>query len=621
MKPLNFDNSPCSPTSSNCVIWGGPDLACINVCKGDSITDVVAKLATELCTLLDTFNISAYDISCFNLVNCAPQTFTDLINFLIVKICELENATPPDGGGGTNPSTGCPTECIITVAPCFVVGSATTMTLTEYAIAIGEKVCAIINTNALQQAAIDDLEIRVQDLEAAPGPVIPVLEVTLTQTLPSVPALSGTQPVETVVASYINQIWFPFVAVTGNDGLLASAVSIQTVAGTDVSKAIPSSTMSAVYSSIWSAQVPTPTVAGTINNIWACIKDLRDAPLQSPFYLFGTTTDAGNNKTTAIERSNSIHTIGADSYFNGARVGLGNSSIATNKVLGTGVLSNNLTGTNNTAIGTQVLTNNNTGNNNIGLGSSVLSQNTGGSSNIAIGYSCLTSNLTGANNIALGNSTLNANTVSNNIAIGFESLRDNSTGNQNVAIGSESLQLSNGFGNVAIGHKSLQNNSTGDVNTSIGYQTLINNTLGYNNTALGSGALTANTIGNLNSTLGYSALSNNIDGSSNIAIGHNAGKFINGTTNPNTTSTSCIYIGVNAQSYTTSGTNEIVIGEDARGKGSNTIQLGNTSIVRTYLQGDLTVSNATAPTSSSETQSHYFPIVINGVTYKLLLAI
>jgi|688.fasta_scaffold09180_9 hypothetical protein len=272
MKPLNFDNSPCSPTSSNCVIWGGPDLACINVCKGDSITDVVAKLATELCTLLDTFNISAYDISCFNLVNCAPQTFTDLINFLIVKICELENApsTPSTPGD----STGCPTDCIITVAPCFVVGTATTMTLTEYAIAIGEKVCAIIDTNALQQAAINDLDVRVTTLEDAPAPVIPVLEVTLTQTLPSIPSLSGTQPVETVVQSYINQIWFPYVAITGNSGQLAATISNQTVASTDLSKVNPAAQMSAQYAGLWTA--PTGTIAGTLNNVWACIKDLRD---------------------------------------------------------------------------------------------------------------------------------------------------------------------------------------------------------------------------------------------------------------------------------------------------------------------------------------------------------
>ena len=616
MKPLNFDNSPCSPSSSNCVIWGGPDLACINVCKGDSITDVVAKLATELCTLLDTFNISAYDISCFNLVNCAPQTFTDLINFLIVKICELENApsTPSTPGD----STGCPTDCIITVAPCFVVGTATTMTLTEYAIAIGEKVCAIIDTNALQQAAINDLDVRVTTLEDAPAPVIPVLEVTLTQTLPSVPALSGTQPVETVVQSYINQIWFPFVATTGDSGQLAATISNQTVASTDLSKVNPAAQMSAQYAGLWTA--PTGTIAGTINNIWACIEDLRDAPLQSPFYLFGTTTDAGNNKTTAIERSNSIHTIGADSYFNGARVGLGNSSIATNKVLGTGVLSNNITGTNNTAIGTQVLTANTTGNSNTGIGSSVLSLNTSGFSNTAIGYSCLSANLTGTNNIALGNSTLNANLASNNIAIGNQVLEYNLNGTQNVGIGTDALRFSSGNANVSVGYKALQNNTTGDSNTSTGYQTLGNNTLGSFNTSFGAGGLSDNTTGEYNTSLGYLSLSNNINGNNNIAVGYSAGRFIGGTTNPNTGGINCIYIGINSQSFSASSTNEIVIGQDARGKGNNTIQLGNTSVVRTYLQGDLTVSNATAVTTASVSQTKHFPIVINGVTYKLLLA-
>jgi hypothetical protein len=292
MKPLNFDNSPCSPTSSNCVIWGGPDLACINVCKGDSITDVVAKLATELCTLLDTFNISAYDISCFNLVNCAPQTFTDLINFLIVKICELENATPSNGGG-TNPSTGCPTDCIVDVAPCFVIGTATTMTLTEYAIAIGEKVCAIIDTNALQQAAINDLDVRVTTLEDAPAPIIPVLEVTLSQTLPSIPSLSGTQPVETVVQSYINQIWFPFVATTGDSGLLAATISNQTVASTDLSKVNPAAQMSAQYAGLWTA--PTGTIAGTLNNVWACIEDLRN---QTPVTVAALDTTTINMTVT-----------------------------------------------------------------------------------------------------------------------------------------------------------------------------------------------------------------------------------------------------------------------------------------------------------------------------------
>ena len=39
----------CNNTSSNCVIWQGPDLTCVNICNGDTISDVVAKLAEQLC--------------------------------------------------------------------------------------------------------------------------------------------------------------------------------------------------------------------------------------------------------------------------------------------------------------------------------------------------------------------------------------------------------------------------------------------------------------------------------------------------------------------------------------------------------------------------------------------
>ena len=73
MKPVNLDSKPCSPLSSNCVIWQGPDIPCINLCKGDTISDVVAALATELCSILDTLNIDNYDLTCFGIDNCGPE--------------------------------------------------------------------------------------------------------------------------------------------------------------------------------------------------------------------------------------------------------------------------------------------------------------------------------------------------------------------------------------------------------------------------------------------------------------------------------------------------------------------------------------------------------------------
>lgn len=270
MKPLNFDNSPCTPTSSNCVIWAGPDLNCINLCRGDSITDVVEKLAKELCAILDTLSITSYDLDCFNLVSCAPSTFTDLINFLILKVCELENIpVTPD----VPPSSGCPTDCIVSVAPCFVSGTITTMNLTEYVIAIGEKICAIIDTNALQDIAISDLDVRVTTLENTVPPSYTTPTFTLGCTIDTLPS-GSTQAIDLILQSFINNVWCTYVNTTGDAGCLANAIANQTVASTDLSIANPLAQMSAQYAGLW--VTPAVQICDTINNIWACIEDLRN---------------------------------------------------------------------------------------------------------------------------------------------------------------------------------------------------------------------------------------------------------------------------------------------------------------------------------------------------------
>mgnify|MGYP003670327522 FL=1 len=79
MKPLNLDNSPCSPISSNCVVWQGPDISCINLCTGDTVSDVVSAMAKELCTILDSLKVTNYDLTCFNSTACGPEDFNALI--------------------------------------------------------------------------------------------------------------------------------------------------------------------------------------------------------------------------------------------------------------------------------------------------------------------------------------------------------------------------------------------------------------------------------------------------------------------------------------------------------------------------------------------------------------
>lgn len=85
--------------SSNCVVWQGPDIPFLNLCKGDTITDVVYELAMEFWELYKQFDVANYTTDCLNLTGCEPETFSDLFQQLINKVCNLLNS---NGFGGCN---------------------------------------------------------------------------------------------------------------------------------------------------------------------------------------------------------------------------------------------------------------------------------------------------------------------------------------------------------------------------------------------------------------------------------------------------------------------------------------------------------------------------------------
>lgn len=283
MKPLNLDNKPCSPISSNCVIWQGPDIECINICNGDSVSDVVAALATELCNLLTETNVSSYDLTCLGVTSaCPPPTFQALIQLLIDKICELNNVpsdTPVD-------SSGCP-DCIVSVASCFVEGTTTNMQLVDYVQAIANKVCALIGNIADLQTQIDGIDFRVTALEEAipPSLLIPSIPTgCLDSVIPGTPA---TETIDIVLEYLVNDATIGYCATIetlwGSSGSAAdlaavlnpvciTASSASIVDGNDAG----AGTMSSAYPGP-TGWVTTPlTLAQTIQNLWIAICDLRN---------------------------------------------------------------------------------------------------------------------------------------------------------------------------------------------------------------------------------------------------------------------------------------------------------------------------------------------------------
>lgn len=274
MKPLNYDNSPCSPISSNCVIWQGPDIPCIKLCAGDTISDVVFKLATELCAVLDTLNVTNYDLSCFNLTACGPNDFQALIQFLIEQICALQNELNTVADPATSPivnttkSTGADT--LVTVADCFVIGGVTVMTVSEYAQAIGTKVCSLVSQIAVINSQIVDLEVRVTALEAAPVPTLVLPSFTLSCTIGTL-NIGTTQFIDVVLEEFINSVWCPFYATTGSTSDLISAVSAICIDDSDLQ--LTTGTAFSTNSN-WIQAGSYSTVADAINNLWVALCDI-----------------------------------------------------------------------------------------------------------------------------------------------------------------------------------------------------------------------------------------------------------------------------------------------------------------------------------------------------------
>ena len=281
MKPLNINSESCNPISSQCVIWQGDDIECINLCKGDTVSDVVNKLAIELCNIMETTNVSNYDLSCLNLTTCSPADFQALIQLLIERICKLEECTgcAPDCNGNSVPpvipgsGTGCPDDCIVSIAPCFYFlnpfgDQVTSMTLKDYVIAIGNKLCEIVNQIATINLALINLNDRVTVLENTPVPVLALPRFSPRGVLP---------PVSTDIATIVEALEDQFVSLrsaTGTPDEIYQAIVNQCNA---LSTAVALGPIGGSMGSIPGWFNSPANLASSIVNMWLTICDLRAA--------------------------------------------------------------------------------------------------------------------------------------------------------------------------------------------------------------------------------------------------------------------------------------------------------------------------------------------------------
>jgi len=276
MKPLNLDNRPCSPISSNCVIWQGDDIPCINLCSGDTVSDVIHALATELCTIIEQLDVSNYDLTCLG-ASCAPVDFQALIQLLITKICEANGVVVDP----IKSVAGCP-DCVVTVAACFITGNQTTMQLVDYVNLIAAKVCDILTSIINLQTQITAIDNRVTILENAPAPSFTLPSLLVDCTLQNSPYIGFGGPatvIDVLLNVLINDDEYGYCALRSATGLpaaIVTAVQSQCIDETTPSISKYPVPMGTEYTS-W---ITTPaTVADAITNLWITICDMRDSSL------------------------------------------------------------------------------------------------------------------------------------------------------------------------------------------------------------------------------------------------------------------------------------------------------------------------------------------------------
>ena len=157
------------------------------------------------------------------------------------------------------------------------------------------------------------------------------------------------------------------------------------------------------------------------------------------------------------------------------------------------------------------------------------------------------------------------------------------------------IRVSSDSSNTFIGSQAGRVNTTGNLNSFFGGEAGQNNTTGFNNSFFGVQAGLNNTTGNFNSFFGYLSGQNNTTGGNNSFFGNNAGRYISNGNNL-TIVNSSVFIGADTKANADNQTNQIVIGSNAVGNGSNSVTLGNDFITKTILKGNVGIGT-TIPNS------------------------
>jgi len=280
MIPTNSSTTTngCDNISSNCVIWQGPDIACIDLCNGDTVSDVVAKLATELCDLIangvsSNPSLEGLDLTCLNIPGLPPSTLVPVLQAMITQICKNEVASQSDDGRKTQVQADLP---ILTLPGCLEYDDPNGNPVTElrldlFAEKAAQKICLNYTDILAAQSTLVSYGQDIAELQACVLPCDGA--VVEAQIVPTCVSNVGTL---TNVSTVLLALEIRFCALENAVGLpsvINSAISQSIITGSYVTLA----NNAVSYGSITGWNNSSTNLAQSMQNAWVVIDDMYSA--------------------------------------------------------------------------------------------------------------------------------------------------------------------------------------------------------------------------------------------------------------------------------------------------------------------------------------------------------
>lgn len=266
----------CDNISSNCVIWQGPDIACIDLCNGDSISEVAAKIGNKVCQIITEGvaanpSLSGLDLTCLNIPGQTPTEIVPVLQAMVNQIC-LNSQSEPD----PEPGSDLP---MMTLPACLQYQDASGNPVTElrldaFATLIANQVCTNLTSIQTINTTLTSLDSRIVILEncildaqgncnitAAEAQIIPTC--ILPQQLTDV----------SVVVLAIEAAFCSLRDATGDPAAINIAIGQSSITGS--SNSLTSSSVS--YGSIPGWNNAPINLAQSVQNAWVVIDDLYQA--------------------------------------------------------------------------------------------------------------------------------------------------------------------------------------------------------------------------------------------------------------------------------------------------------------------------------------------------------